>query len=210
MKSSDKLKHLNLRKHIEKLCACDLCPKMFKPVVTGNPVFSKVILVGQAPGVKEPILKRPFAWTAGKMLFQWFENSCGLNEEQFRKNIYMAAVCRCYPGKKKKGGDRVPDTEEIANCANWLKSEFSILKPELVIPVGKLAITQFMECSKLADIIGHSFNTLYNNNKIDIIPLPHPSGASPWPRIEPGKSLLQKALSEISNHAAMKRITAKL
>ncbi len=199
-----------LEQHLKRLQACNSCPKMHKPVVTCPSVVSKIILVGQAPGAREPLLKRPFAWTAGKMLFQWFENSCGLNEEQFRKHIYMAAVCRCYPGKKKKGGDRVPDTEEIANCANWLKSEFSILKPELVIPVGKLAITQFMKCSALADIIGHSFNTLYNNNKIDIIPLPHPSGASPWPRIEPGKSLLQKALSKISNHSAMKRITAQL
>ena len=205
----NQLPKAKLELHLKRLQACNSCPKMHKPVVTCSSVVSKIILVGQAPGAREPLLKRPFAWTAGKMLFQWFENSCGLNEEQFRKHIYMAAVCRCYPGKKKKGGDRVPDTEEIANCANWLKSEFSILKPELVIPVGKLAITQFMKCSALADIIGHSFNTQYNNHRIDIIPLPHPSGASPWPRIEPGKSLLIKALSQISNHSAMKRITAK-
>lgn len=183
---------------------------MHKPVVTCPPVISKIILVGQAPGAREPLLKRPFAWTAGKMLFKWFENSCGLNEEQFRDNIYISAVCRCYPGKKKQGGDRVPDSHEIANCANWLKVEFNILKPELVIPVGKLAITQFMKDAALTEIIGHSFYVMHNNKKIDLIPLPHPSGASPWPRIEPGKSLLKKALSKISKHPAMKRITGKL
>ncbi|KKM13362.1 hypothetical protein LCGC14_1717020, partial [marine sediment metagenome] len=38
-------------------------------------------------------------------LFRWFEESCGLDEAAFRSSIYMAAVCRCFPGKKEKGGD---------------------------------------------------------------------------------------------------------
>lgn len=204
------LTKLELELHLKRLRTCNFCPAMHKPVVTCLPVISKVILVGQAPGQREPLLEKPFAWTAGKTLFQWFEKSCGITEQQFRKNIYMAAVCRCYPGKNKQGGDRVPNTKEITNCSSWLKSEFSILKPELVIPVGKLAINQFMKYSSLTNIIGNNFNALYNDEKIDIIPLPHPSGASPWPKIEPGKNLLQKALSEISNHEAMRRIISKL
>ena len=59
--------------HVEQLRACTLCPNMHKPVVSGGPVVSKVLLVGQAPGDKEPIMGRPFAWTAGKTLFKWFE-----------------------------------------------------------------------------------------------------------------------------------------
>jgi uracil-DNA glycosylase len=42
-----------------------------KPIV-GNPVKSKIILIGQAPGIKEGDLKKPFAWTAGKNMFKWF------------------------------------------------------------------------------------------------------------------------------------------
>ncbi len=207
VQSSDKRQKTILKNHIRKLSACDKCPKMYKPVVTGNPVNSEIILVGQAPGVKEPILKKPFAWTAGKTLFQWFEKSSGLNENQFRNSIYMAAVCRCYPGKKLKGGDRVPDNEEVINCAHWLKTEFDILRPKLVIPVGKLAIAQFMNYTALNEIIGHSYKLAYNSHEYDFIPLPHPSGASPWPRMEPGKTLLQKALSKISGHPAMQSIT---
>ena len=76
--------------------------------VVGNPIESKIILIGQAPGIKEGDLKRPFAWTAGKNMFKWF-SSIGINEEKFRNSIYMSAVCRCYPGKNAKGsGDRVP------------------------------------------------------------------------------------------------------
>ena len=81
---------------------------MRRPVVSGGPVVSKVLLVGQAPGDKEPKLGRPFAWTAGRTLFRWFEEACGFDELVFRRSIYMAAVCRCFPGKKPRGGDRVP------------------------------------------------------------------------------------------------------
>jgi uracil-DNA glycosylase len=156
--------------------------------------------VGQAPGVKEPVLGRPFAWTAGKTLFKWFHEYCGLTEEEFRRSIYMAAVCRCFPGKTSAGGDRVPDGKEIENCSGWLRDEIEILKPQLVIPVGKLAIQQFIKFDKLNDIIGKSFPRI--QGKFDLIPLPHPSGASPWHRMEPGKSLLLRALELIRKHPA--------
>ena len=57
---------------------------MLPPPVSGGPVLSKVMLVGQAPGVKEPVLQRPFAWTAGRTLFGWFRQFCGMTEEQVR------------------------------------------------------------------------------------------------------------------------------
>src|SRR5262245_15275083 len=72
-----------LREHIEQLLACRRCPAMQRPVVSGGAILSKVLLIGQAPGDKEPILGRPFAWTAGKTLFGWFAESVGLSEDQF-------------------------------------------------------------------------------------------------------------------------------
>ena len=179
---------------------------MHRPVVSGGAVVSQVLLVGQAPGDKEPSLGRPFAWTAGKTLFRWFEESCGLDEAAFRSSIYMAAVCRCFPGKKARGGDRVPNREEIANCAGWLEAELQILQPALVIPVGKLAIAQFVECPSLAEVIGRQVRVRFAGHETDLIPLPHPSGASPWPRMEPGKTLLKRALRLIARHPALDRI----
>jgi uracil-DNA glycosylase len=179
---------------------------MHKPVVSGGPVVSKVILVGQAPGDREPILRRPFAWTAGKTLFRWFEQSSGMNEAEFRSKVYMAAVCRCFPGKKGTGGDRVPSEDEIQNCSAWLHREFKILQPELVIPVGKLAISQFIATTRLDEIIGQTMRVRFASVEFDLIPLPHPSGASPWHRMEPGKSLLTNALRLIRSHSAFQRL----
>jgi len=175
---------------------------MHKPVVSGGAVAGRVMLVGQAPGVKEPQLGRPFAWTAGKTMFNWFQTHCGLGEAEFRSSVYMAAVCRCFPGKTAAGGDRVPDAAEITACSHWLEAEIKLLKPALVIPVGKLAILQFMEFDKLTDVIGKKFDAEFRGCRFDLIPLPHPSGASPWHRMEPGKSLLENALGLIRRHPA--------
>jgi uracil-DNA glycosylase len=61
-----------LRAHVAELHACRKCPRMASAPVSGPAVRSEVLLVGQAPGVREPQLGRPFAWTAGKTLFRWF------------------------------------------------------------------------------------------------------------------------------------------
>ncbi len=176
---------------------------MHPPPVSGGAIVSKIILVGQAPGVREPVVGKPFAWTAGKTLFRWFEEATGLNEEAVRARIYFAAVCRCFPGKAPGGSDRVPNPQEIANCSSWMAREFEILQPTLVIPVGKLAIAQFMTVGKLDTVIGRRFQTEKAGHHFDLIPLPHPSGASPWHRIPPGRDLLQQALGLIRAHPAL-------
>jgi len=180
---------------------------MTGPPVLGEPTSSSILLVGQAPGDKEPVLARPFAWTAGKTLFKWFE-SIGLDEARFRQGVYMAAVCRCFPGKNPKGGDRVPSPGEIATCAAWLEQEFSLLGPSLLIPVGKLAISRFLPVGRLVDVIGRQHRIEYLGASVDAIPLPHPSGASTWHRMHPGKSLLQAALGLIAEHPAWRECLA--
>ena len=160
--------------------------------VSGGAVVSDVMLIGQAPGPREPMLKRPFAHTAGKTLFRWFEQFCGMDEAAVRSKIYFAAVCRCFPGKNSGGTDRVPAPDEIR-----------ILQPRLIIPVGRLAIVQFIDCAKLEDVIGRKFRVVHAGHRFDLIPLPHPSGASPWHKIPPGKALTERALKLIARHPAI-------
>jgi len=192
-----------LQNHVDALRACRKCPKMQSNPISGGPVLSRVMLVGQAPGVKEPILGRPFAWTAGKAMFKWFELEAGVAEQEFRSTVYMAAVCRCFPGKNSEGGDRVPSKEEVAHCGAWLRAEIDLLRPRLVIAVGKLAIGQFVsELPILTELVGKVVRVEKYNSRFDLVPLPHPSGASPWHRIEPGKTLTKQALALIANHPA--------
>lgn len=195
-----------IEQHQRSLRGCRRCAGMLGPVVVCGPVLSRVLLVGQAPGDREPALGRPFAWTAGKQLFKWFA-PLGLDEAEFRARVYMAAVCRCFPGKNLKGGDRVPSPQEVSNCRPWLDREIALLQPELLVPVGRLAIEQFLPPRPLVEHIGTRHTIERAERRFDLIPLPHPSGASTWPRSEPGKTLTASALRLIGEHPAWRALT---
>jgi uracil-DNA glycosylase len=190
---------------------------MKSTAVSGGAIVSDVMVIGQAPGPREPVLRRPFAHTAGKTLFRWFEEFCGMNEAAVRSKIYFAAVCRCFPGKNSSGTDRVPAPDEIRNCSPWMDGEIRILQPRLVIPVGRLAITQFITREKvvgeavnfpyrLEKVIGRKFRVAHAGQHFDVIPLPHPSGASPWHKIPPGRELTALALKSVAHHPAIKNL----
>ena len=196
-------KRIELKRHVAELLCCRRCPRMKSTPVSGGAVVSDVMLIGQAPGPREPVLQRPFAHTAGKTLFRWFEEFCGMNEAAIRSTVYFAAVCRCFPGKSSGGTDRVPAPDEIRNCSSWMNDEIEILRPRLIIPVGRLAIMQFIDCAKLEKVIGRKFRVERAGHRCDVIPLPHPSGASPWHKISPGRELLQKALLKVARHSAI-------
>ncbi len=98
----------------------------------------------------------------------------------------------------------MPDKQEIATCKHWLEAEYKILQPKLIIPVGKLAISQFLSYKKLIEVVGQQFVIDTPLLQADVIPLPHPSGLSTWFNMEPGKTLLQDALALIDDHNAFK------
>ncbi len=188
----------------QELDACRACPNMIGPVVHGPAITSRVLLIGQAPGPREGSFGKPFAWTAGKTLFRWLEEVTGADEERVRSRIYFAAVARCFPGKARGGGDRKPDPDEIARCRPFLEREVALLRPTLVVPVGALAITEVLgHKGPLSEVVGKKTSARYHGASVDVVALPHPSGASTWHRTEPGKTLLAEALAELARHPAV-------
>lgn len=185
----------------QQLRDCRLCPNMCGTPVHGLDNLTDILLIGQAPGPHEADKGKPFAYTAGKTLFQWLHSVSDLEEDRLRARIYFAAVARCFPGKHKNGGgDREPDAVEIKNCRVYLEAEVSVLKPRVIIAVGKLAISEvlgpgiFKKSSKLDSVIGKSFFVHYHGHPVHVIPLPHPSGISTWHKIGKGKELTLQAL----------------
>lgn len=195
-----------LRPLQDEIRACHACPRMVGPVVVGPPVPSRIFLVGQAPGPREGGLGRPFAWTAGRTLFRWFER-LGVDEATFRTRVYMAAVCRCFPGKTPAGGDRVPDRAEVARCGAWMAQELAVLRPTLFIPVGRLAIELVLgrSVASLEEVVGDKVRATLHEIRADAVALPHPSGLSSWWKIEPGRTLLTRALGTLGDHPTWRR-----
>lgn len=181
--------------HAARLSACRACghPVGVVPIVSQSRA-PRAMLVGQAPGQTEIGGGRPFAGRAGRTLFRWLEQA-GLDESTARETLYIAAVTRCYPGPHPSGrGDRVPSPRERELCGGWLADELRIIRPTVVIPVGRLAIDRFFGPRSLADVVGCEHDVEHEGGRSVAIPLPHPSGASSWIHAPGNRQLLDRAL----------------
>ena len=195
---------LSFSDHLQTLFSCRLCPNVIGPPVTGAVANAKVMLIGQAPGPREKVAQRPFAFTAGQRMFRWFEE-LGVAEEEFRRRVYIGAVIRCFPGRDpKNGGDRVPDESEIANCSAHLDREIAILRPKLVIAVGTLAARQLVGIGELKDAVGVLHRVRRAGRAFDVVVLPHPSGRSTWLNKPSNARLLRRSMRLIGEHSAFR------
>ncbi len=185
-----------LARHCGALAACRRCGHDERQVV---PVLSAArrplaMLVGQAPGQTERLDRKPFAGRAGRTLFRWLADA-GIDEATARERIYISAVTRCYPGPSPSGrGDRVPSPAEVERCASWLEDELRIIRPRVLIPVGRLAISRFLGDTPLASVVGGRHLVRHEGGESVAIPLPHPSGASSWVHQRDHRALLGLAI----------------
>ncbi len=186
--------------HAAALAACRRCT-FDDPAVL--PVISSAreplaMLVGQAPGKTEVVDRRPFAGRAGRTLFRWFA-SVGIDEHVARGRIYIAAITRCFPGSSPSGrGDRLPTPSQVANCSAWLDAEIEMIRPAVIIPVGRLAIERFLGSGLLSDLIGRAHRLRTLPGAPAAIPLPHPSGASSWIHVPGHMELVGRSLELIA------------
>jgi uracil-DNA glycosylase len=141
------------------ICSCRRCLEEGYwiapgPVLSGGPE-ARVMLIGQAPGITEGRVKRPFNAGSGRRLFQWLGDA-GWDEAEFRTTAYMTAVTKCYPGPSGNGkGDRVATPFEQALCRPWLENEIRLINPTLMILVGGLAIKLlYPPNARLNELIG--------------------------------------------------------
>ena len=179
--------------------ACRACTRCVRDgiIPEAAPVFSGVFgapfyLVGQAPGPTERESRKPFSGRAGKELDRWMLRAGFESVREFRRLTYIAALMRCFPGRRPTGGGDVPPPPAgIANCAEWMEAEFAILRPTVVILVGQMAITRFLGAGRLGDRVGRSFET---DGRV-YVPLPHPSGQSRWLNEPANRERLASALA---------------
>jgi len=188
--------------HRAALAACRQCtsrlPVGARPVLS-HAVAPRVMLVGQAPGPSEATGGRPFVGRSGRTLFRWLADA-GLPEEEARRALYIAAVTRCYPGPHAGGrGDRVPSPAERAACAPWLEREIAIVRPALVVPIGRLAIDRFLGPGALSALVGEVHEARVAGVPTRVLPLPHPSGASSWLNVPAHRILLDLAIERLGD-----------
>lgn len=187
------------------LRSCRLCLEaghdIFPRAITSGGLGARLMTIGQAPGITEKEAGRPFNAGSGTRLFKWL-GEAGIEETWFRNTQYMTSVTKCYPGRANSGsGDRVPSRAEQSLCRPFLDQELVLIDPQVIIPIGRLAINLFYPTNlSLTKIIG-------TQKQVDgrwVVPLPHPSGASRWHQIEANRNLANQAILLIRQH--VKRI----
>ncbi|MBN2328025.1 MAG: uracil-DNA glycosylase [Candidatus Omnitrophica bacterium] len=109
---------------------CRLCEKRNKMVFgAGNPE-AELVFVGEGPGGDEDRQGIPFVGAAGKLLTDMIEKGMKIS----RKDVYICNVVKCRPP-----GNRNPELDEIATCEPFLIQQLEIIRPKVIIALGKFA-----------------------------------------------------------------------
>ena len=162
-------------------------------------IGARLLIVGQAPGSTEQQTGRPFNAGSGRRLFDWL-SAAGLNEGAVRGMEYMTSVTKCYPGRSGSGsGDRLPTPAEQTLCRPYLQVELELVRPLIVLAIGRLAISTLLEAAApLEELVGREFE----REGRWVLPLPHPSGASRWHQLEPNRARIAAAMRVLRRRLA--------
>ncbi len=154
----------------------------------------RILLIGQAPGLRGSMSGRPWSGPAGDRLRAWFEEG-GIPRADFWRKIHFAAVTRCYPGRLAGSkGDRLPSPAERALCRPWLDELIALVEPEVVLLLGLLAIrTALGPVPSLSSVVG----TARVVGGVRYLPLPHPSGVSRWLNDPPNLEAVARGMTHL-------------
>ncbi|HET6174465.1 MAG TPA: uracil-DNA glycosylase family protein [Gaiellales bacterium] len=176
------------------IAGCRMCPRMTPPPILWAQEGHRALIFGQAPGITEPEHGLPFAGAAGRKLITWLAPLGISSHEEMLERFAFGAVAKCYPGRLPGGrGDRTPDRSERENCNPWTDALVRLLDPAVVVPVGRLAIDDWLGPAPLSEVVGRRFE---REGRV-IVPLPHPSGASAWTNSAANRELVAQAVAQL-------------
>ncbi len=141
----DKYQELEkLNNHWLKDCKCELKNTATRAVPGhGNP-SSKIVFIGEAPGKAEDASGKPFIGAAGKFLNEMLEEI-----KMKREDIYITNIVKYRPPD-----NRDPSPEEKEDCKDWLKEELFLIKPKLIIFLGRHSMNHFFPDKKISEVHG--------------------------------------------------------
>ena len=120
------------------------------------------MFVGEAPGRDEDIQGRPFVGRAGQLLTKI------IHAMQFkREEVYITNIVKCRPPE-----NRNPHKEEIEMCQDYLREQLEMIKPKVIVTLGKVAADLFIQSKLRMTALRGSF---YEFNNIKVMPTFHPS-----------------------------------
>ena len=126
-----------LRARVAACTRCALCSTRTQTVFGVGNQQAEWLIVGEAPGADEDRQGEPFVGRAGQLLNSML-HAIGLAREQ----VYIANVLKCRPP-----GNRDPTPSEAAECLPYLEQQIALLKPKLMLAVGRIAAQNLLRTS---------------------------------------------------------------
>ncbi len=182
----------SLKQECLKCEKCDLC-KTRHNVVFGTGVSNaEILFIGEGPGENEDLQGEPFVGRAGQLLDKML-TAVDLDR---KKNIYIANIVKCRPPQNR---DPLPEEQDM--CIDWLRKQFSILKPKIVVCLGRIAAAKIIK----PDIkITKEHGIFFNKGGILMMAVLHPAALLRNPNNKPAAFedflKIQEKIKEICNH----------
>lgn len=177
----------NLEEIAGRISACTRCElyRSRKNAVPGEgDPCAKVVFVGEAPGYNEDLQGRPFVGAAGSLLTQLIE-SVGLR----RSEVFITNVVKCRPPQ-----NRDPREEEISACFPYLVEQLSVIKPSLLVALGRHSAKALhsyfgIQVNSIMSVRGRVLRVKAKWGDVVLLPTLHPAAALYNPRL---RSLLEE------------------
>ena len=115
---------------------CGLCETRHSVVFGQGAAHAEVMLVGEGPGANEDEQGLPFVGKSGQLLDHYLE-AVDLSRD---KNVYIANIVKCRPPQ-----NRDPLPEESAACMPWLRQQFQLIRPKIVVCLGRVAAQRMLD-----------------------------------------------------------------
>ena len=115
---------------------CGLCETRHSVVFGQGTAHAEVMLVGEGPGANEDEQGLPFVGKSGQLLDHYLE-AVDLSRD---KNVYIANIVKCRPPQ-----NRDPLPEESAACMPWLRQQFQLIRPKIVVCLGRVAAQRMLD-----------------------------------------------------------------
>jgi DNA polymerase len=142
---------------------CDIAKLRTKVVPGEGAENADIIFIGEAPGWHEDQQGRPFVGQAGQFLDRLLA-SINLNRQQ----VYIANVIKCRPPD-----NRDPLPTEIQNCCQWLDSQIEIIKPKMIVTLGRYSMARYFPGKSISKIHG----TAVKSDNVIYYAMYHPAAA---------------------------------
>ncbi len=181
---------------LEKQCLdckkCSLCETRNNVVFGVGNKDAEVLFIGEGPGENEDLQGEPFVGRGGKLLDKMLY-SIDLSRE---KNIYIANIVKCRPPK-----NRDPKPEEQLACIPWLRNQFSLMKPKIIVCLGRIASAKIIK----PDIkITKEHGMFFKKGDVLMMPMLHPAAVLRDPRRRPEAfqdfQILRDKIKEVCTH----------